>query len=200
MPDGAGPSPTGLAWRRLRRSPAAMASLAVLALVAVACLAAPLAGDPLRPHAWLGALPPGARHPDCLTDNVLAVGQAAETSPRARAARRLVIEVEPPVASDDWRIALRRGGVRSITLVRGPLARDEPALPATRAREVLADGSLGAERAGAALKVGDPPPADWFGKAEVIILRVAEPPRRERWEATLERGVVASLSRDGVPA
>ncbi|HYE08403.1 MAG TPA: ABC transporter permease [Planctomycetota bacterium] len=198
MPEDAGVSPTRLAWRRLRRSRAAMVSLAVVAAVSLACLAAPLGGDPQRQHAWLGARGPGYAHPDCLSDNVFAVGAPAETAARARAATDLVITSVAAGSGDDYRVALRRGVIRAITRVRGGVAVPELDLAATPGRELLAGEALGGERAGAVLRVGEAPPAGWFGDQPVLMLRVNAVEVPVTHAMTLVDGVVSALTRDGV--
>lgn len=192
--DEIGVSPARLAWRRLRRSRAAMASLAVVAVVSLACLAAPLAGDPQRQHAWLGARPAGFSHPDCLGDNVFVVGAPAETSSRARAATTLDITVDLADAGEDYRVALRRGVIRTITRVRGGMAVAELDLTLATGRELLANDALGGDRAGAVLRVGEAPPAGWFGDQPVLMLRVAGPIREANYRIVLDRGIVRSIA------
>ena len=69
-------------WRESWRSlgwPAQLGTIAVL-VIACACIAAPWLSPspPTRSRAWLGALPPGASHPDCWDPNDLAVGARAD--------------------------------------------------------------------------------------------------------------------------
>ncbi len=171
-----------------------MLSLAVVVAVSLACLAAPLAGDPQRQHAWLGAREPGFTHPDCLSDNVFVVGEKAETSPAARAATKLDIRVDLTATGEDYRVALRRGVIRTITRVRGGVAVQELDLTVSPGRELLVNDALGSERAGAVLRVGEAPPAGWFGEQPVLMLRVAGLIREARYGIFLEQGVVRSIA------
>ncbi len=192
-------SPARATWNRLRRRPFALAGGLLVALIALACLAAPwLAGDPSRQAPWLGALPPGASHPDVLDENRLGVGKPAELAPAALGANRVVLTVRESAPADpgDYRLLLR-GGVLSI---RGPggmaVDRLDCARPGFTAHEIVPGGGVGRALPRQTLSAGPPPPAGWFAPGErVLILRQVPDVTVATWTAELRNGVVTALVR-----
>ena len=195
-------SPAKLAWRRLCANRLAMLGLIVVALVGLATLLTPWLAphDPERAHHWIGPRAPGFVHPDCAGQNRFRVGVPAEAPARLLVARRLEMTVEERERSD-YRIALRRGAVRSITRKEGSVevSRLDLAAPEVSAVEMLDGGVEGAARGGAVLRVGEPPPAGWFASGVgVMELRVAAARPPVGYAIELADGVPTVLTRDGV--
>lgn len=146
-------------WPQFRRDRLAVLGLGVVALVALACLAAPLlAPDPTLMRPWVGALPPGARVPDALPAIELTPGAPAPWQAR----RSLELHLDPGDGAL-WRLALRRGGLE----IRGPDARLARQLDVPPGTVVVGpDGDEGPARV-QRLSAGAPPP-DFLSAARPV--------------------------------
>ncbi len=192
-------SPLSAAWDRLRRRPFALLGGLLVLAIAAACLAAPwLGGDPSRQAPWLGALPPGASHPDVLDENRLSVGQVAELPAAALSATRVVLNVRESAPADpgDYRLVLRDG----VLAIRGPggAAFDhlDCGRPGFTAHEIVPGGGLGRALPRTVIQANAPPPSGWFAPDErVLILRQVPDETLATWIVGLRQGVVETLRR-----
>lgn len=173
-------SPGRAAWRRLRRSPAAMFGLGWMLLIVLACLIVPL----LTPHApdrelpWLGALPPGSTAPDAAWENVFTLGEAPRGSAGLVRRLRPDSQIELTVVErhdDEIQVRLRRGLVHRILRTEGAqrlpeLDLDDPGLVAHSLRE---DGRPDRRMLGHVVE-GQLPPRGFFLPGErALVLAVA---------------------------
>jgi len=165
---------------------------AITAVTLLGSLAVPTTAAETR--AWLGARPPGHTHPHCQAETRLALGQPARLDGALARARRVEFDVRPR-EHREFRIALRRGLVHTITHGAEPL--DELALDtdAAPAHELLADGTVGRGLPHSRVRIGQPPPPGLFaGDERVLLLRVTEAGPPSTVAVTLDRGRVTALS------
>ena len=202
-PATAGVSPARAAWRRLKRNRLALGGLIWVALVTLACFAAPLFSrhDPVLELPWLGALGPGASHPDVLMANRFTVGAAPETSATAITAVGDSGSLHYTIDTTPWEEYQVRqysdGRIRSIRQTRGARSFDELILDDVRAFVVTPDGQRGKRILGT-LRVREPAPAGFSAAGEAVILQLAaSEPSTAMIEVTIADGLVASITEAG---
>jgi len=179
------------AWLRFKQDRFALAGLVGVAGMALLCLLAPwIAPSPEELRPWLGALPPGASHPDVPLLSRLAVGERG--GPPGQTLEYVLR------GGDDrlFRCVLRRGALE----LRAPDARrlDRLSVPAG-AVVVGPQGDEGGAAPGE-LVAGGPPPRWLTPAAPVRYLRILAPGAEVH--VRVERGsdgAVTSILRDGAP-
>jgi oligopeptide transport system permease protein len=165
--------------------------LAVSAAVVALPLVLRLAPDDALP--WIGARPPLFTHPDCGVENAFAVGAPPETTARLAARRALRFEVRPRNA-DVYRVAQRRGTVRSIQKQANALDALDLSSSATPPREQALDGAPCRTLPRALLRVGEPVPPDVFAPGQqVLFISIAQPGADANVHVVMDRGRVRSI-------
>jgi oligopeptide transport system permease protein len=195
-----GASPGILALRRLVGDRLALISFLVVVAITAACVAAPWLSPcpPDQGRVWLGALPPGASHPDVRERNVLAVGMSPVLTVDRIESGRIEVAVRRAAPPEDYLLQLRQGRLR---IMREAGAEQIPALDPAGAEIVnhpLRRGPLGAT---APLRAGEAPPPGLFAPGErVLQVRIAPPAVPSTVAATVVGGLVTTLTVDGRPA
>lgn len=196
--------PVGEAWLRLRKNRLAMVGLVTVFVMSLLCgfsSVLPLQ-DPSYGYGWIGATPPGSRHPDVLERSLLTVGQPPHAAESWLSARALQIDyerkrgVELRVFADPATRRVTRI-VRRITEVQAIPAREGGA----ELVEVLAGGGRRAVPAELRLEVGQELPAALgpvtrLGRIFQLLTPTVGP---RRVSATLVDGRVATLSLNDQP-
>lgn len=141
----------GTLWSRFAGDRPALAGLALVALVALACAAAPLiAPDPQAMRPWVGAVAPLTRVVDAPAEIALVPGAPAPLGARAR----IELQVDP-ADGPLWRAALRRGALE----LRGPDARLAAELDVPAGAVLVGPGGDEGPAEAGLLAAGGPPPA-----------------------------------------
>ncbi|MFM2091140.1 MAG: hypothetical protein RLZZ127_1629 [Planctomycetota bacterium] len=193
-------SPGILALQRLAGDRLAQIAAAVVAVIVLACAAAPWLSPcpPDQGRVWLGALPPGAGHPDVRERNVLAVGMSPLVTVDPVRDGVIGIAARRSAPPEDYLLQLRQGRLR---ILREAGAEQLAVLDAAGAEVVnhpLRRGPLGAT---APLRAGEAPPPGLFAPGErVLQVRISPPATIETVAATVAGGVVAAVSVAGRPA
>lgn len=200
-----GTSPWQDAWRRLRKNHMAMFGLFVVAVMGALSTLAPWLApfDATYGETWIGAQAPRYEHPDVLNRNFLAVGHPPthlrEGYERARTIQFQVNETQ----ETEYSIKVQRKKVVEIRKVEGAIKLDR--LDASSAGDVLVemkpDGTRGEAFTGVLIEAKQPLPAALGERPSSHVLIVRHAQRRNApvlYTATLDGGVVASITRDGV--
>jgi oligopeptide transport system permease protein len=172
-----------------------MLGLVLVILMAAAVLVVPeiVHVAPEETRAWIGSRPPLFEHPDCQAENVFAVGQPPETSPRPAADGELAIITSASEAAET-RIVLSRGRIRSIQ--QGAVSLDALDLAAAPggAVEVRPDGTDGHSLPPVDLHTGEAPPAGVFAPGQrVVIARLYGAWRERETRVVIRDGIVTSI-------
>jgi oligopeptide transport system permease protein len=197
------------AWMRLRKNKMAMVGLVVVVVMSLSALFAPWLSsfDPTYKYTWIGAQPAGFEHPDVSGRSLLRVGSPAEVRPRYADAQRLVFESR---AYQDARVrvVVKRGKIDSLQLIRGGERVDELIVTGEDQyliEEVLDDDGTTRNlepRQELELHRRQALPEAFGSRARnevLILIRRTYLTDAQRYEATLEDGVVTSLTLDGEP-
>ena len=177
-------SPARQAWRRLRANRLAMGGLLLVLTMGLAVALVPWLSphDPTLQRPWLGALPPGAAHPDVLQENIFAVGQPVESGAGVVASSGdLQITVRTTV-SEDYRVSFRRGRIARLQRLRGAELLSELAL-AGQVQEILPGDALSDRRLPTGvLRLRQPPPEGLITDGQrVLLLRISQPQPPTTW-------------------
>jgi oligopeptide transport system permease protein len=194
------------ALRRLRKNHMAMLGLVVVVVMCVVSMLAPWLApfDATYGETWIGAQAPGFEHPDALNRNFLAVGHPP-THIRGgyERARTITFQVDE-TQETEYRVVVKRRKVTEIQRKDGAIKIDR--LDASTAGdsiiEVLEDRTRRPAITGVVLETKAKLP-EAFGadrpSSEVLIVCHAERAKGPvLYTASLENGVVSSITRDGV--
>jgi oligopeptide transport system permease protein len=201
----AGTAPWRQTLRRLSRNRLAVLGAVLVALtvlpVALAPWLCPL--DPAQQRHFLGALPPGSRHPDVWQANHFALGQVPEAPRRLRHARQLTFAMAETTA-EEFRVVLRRGSnqVQTITRLQDAARLDQLDLDpaAWEAALLLADGTAQPLAATPPILADQPLPAALAGTGERVLLLRRQPRHSPSVTFTValdEAGRVTAIAREG---
>lgn len=171
-------------WSRFVRDRLALAGLVLVAVVALACVAAPLiAPDPQAMRPWVGAVAPLSRVVDVPAEIRLAPGSPAPLG----AAERIELQIDP-ADGPLWRAALRRG----VLELRGPDARLADALQVPAGAVLVGPGGAEGPAPAGRIAAGAAPPG-WLVDARRPVRYVRLPGASARTvTATVARGAVAT--------
>lgn len=180
----------------LARWDARLAALTLLLIIGCCAGAGFLAEDPETQRPWVGATPPGSRHPAVAATQTFAVGQPAGPT----LDQRLDLEVYRTQWSR-YRLALRRG----VVAITGPDAAaltqlDLGAEHGRTAQLLFPDAREPVAAPPVLVTAGAPPPPGLFTEGwRVAYVRIAVQRQVERWQVTVTAGVVTALTCDGQP-
>ena len=177
--------------------PAVAIATTLVLLVVAACVGAPLvtSQDPQLLREYLGALPPGAQHPDCLDHNRITVGEAIEWCrlPATQGSLRVTTQ---HLSADTYRVVVRRG----VLEIRAQGGARIPSLDLAVAGAELRAYNVPRWSPAPPLQlhVGQPPPAGLFPGAErAISVHIVHGRSEDAWVATIENGRVRHLTDNG---
>ena len=148
---------------------------------------------------WVGALPPGSEHPDCLTENRFMVGQRADSSVKVLGGRSIQFIMKDK-RSRTFRVALRKGKISRITEMDETIQLDELDLRSSTKviTDVANDEQTERELPKAFLKIGKSPPINFFSQGQrVLFLQIPEPESRSNYQITLSSGIVETIYSNG---
>ncbi len=184
-------------WQLLRQDLWGMAAAGLILLVSAACVLAPLLTSelPQLKREWLGALPPGASHPDCLDHNRLTLGEPLTWCHVPAGVGTLVLRSQAQETSD-FRLAMRGGrleirggnGTHCTTLTLGP---------ATAQVRPYTTGTWQAAPS-ISLHEGQEQPAGLFPPGErALAVRLVTTTREQRWTVQLVDRRITAVGLDG---
>lgn len=188
------------AWRRLKKNSMAMIGLWIVVVMGVLCGLAPVISpfDASFQFTWINALPPGGSHVNVNNKNALRVDVPVDLRREYADAQTLRFEVEEK-NEVGYRVVVRRGKVHQIRMTQGAkrVARLSPEAKGEYLVIVDPDGTRSAALVDAVVEEKQPLP-EVFGKAEVLNLLLVQPSGgKQIIEATVTKGVVSKLIRDG---
>lgn len=191
-------SPTGLALARMQKHKLGMLGLYLVAVMGIAVIIVPvivpISPDETRP--WIGTQRPLFEHPDCSVDNAFTVGQAAETTRRAKASDELVYHVQKQQRVT-YRVTMRRGRIHTIQSGAVSTNRLDLTTSGLEAYELMADGNQGRVLPGVLIQKGEEPPDGLFPPGErVLILDLASRANASRITVGLTAGTVLFITEE----
>jgi ABC-type dipeptide/oligopeptide/nickel transport system permease subunit len=191
------------AWRRLRKNHMAMFGLVVVVVMGFLSTFAPWLApfDATYAETWIGAKPPGFTHVDALDRNLLAVNKPPTHIRKEYQEAHTVTFTVDETQETEFSINVQRGLVKDIRRVEGQIRIER--LDATTSGDALVElvggGARGEAMHGVVVEVRRPLPAA-FGPREDgrIIVRQAQRSDPVLYTATIIRGTVQQITRDGV--
>jgi ABC-type dipeptide/oligopeptide/nickel transport system permease subunit len=200
-----GTSPWADALRRLRKNHMAMFGLIVVIVMGTLSVLAPWLTpfDATYGETWIGAQEPGFEHPDALNRNFMAVGHPATHIRDGYEDAHLITFHVDETEETEYRVKVVRKKVVEIQRKDG--ANKTERLDASSAGdsliELLEDGSRAAPITGVVLETKAKLP-DAFGErpsSTILIIRHAQRAKGlVLYTASLQNGIVSSITRDGV--
>ena len=184
--------------RRRWASLAVTLATTLVVVVVLACVAAPVvtSQDPQLLREYLGALPPGASHPDCLDHNRIAVGEAIDWCHLPATLGTLTVTTQH-LRAEGYRVLVRRG----LLEIRAQGGTRVPTLDLSRTGAELRayNVPLWSPAPPLTLSAGSPPPAGLFPGAErAIAVRIVHDRAQDAWVATIQGGRVQHLTDNGM--
>lgn len=191
------------AWRRLKKNHMAMFGLVVVVVMGFVSTFAPALApfDATYAETWIGAQAPGFAHVDALDRNLLAVGKAPTHIRKEYQDARTVTFTVDETQETEFSINVQRGLVKDIRRTQGQIRIER--LDATTADDALVEvkegGARGEPLRGVVVEIRRPLPAA-FGQREDgrILVRQAQRSDPVLYTATIIRGTVQQITRDGV--